>query len=166
MSEWLKEPVSKTGRLVRVSRVRIPPSPLTNLPAFPVLVRITVLWSDLDAYGHVNNAVFFRYFEQARMEFLARCGFIESYEKNKVGAILHSTSCRFRRPVFHPDTVEVGTRATEVGEDRFTMEYAARSTTQGELVAEGTAVVVSYDYNVGTKAPIPPAVRAAMDALR
>jgi len=137
-----------------------------DLSAFPVLVRITVLWSDLDGYGHVNNAVLFRYFEQARMEYLARCRFIESYEKDKVGAILHSTSCRFRRPVFHPDTVEVRTRVTEIGDDRFTMEYVARSGAQDSVVAEGTAIVVAFDYQVGQKTAIPEAVRAAMDTLR
>ena len=68
---------------------------MPDLAAFPVITRITVLWSDLDAYGHVNNAVLFRYFEQARMEYLAQVRFIESYEKDKIGAILHSTSCWF-----------------------------------------------------------------------
>jgi acyl-CoA thioester hydrolase len=150
-----------------VSRLASLVSPMSDdLSDFPLVVRTTVLWSDLDAYGHLNNAVFFRYFEQARMEYLARCLFIESYEKDKIGAILHSTTCRFRRPVFHPDTVEVGTRVTETGEDRFTMEYVARSTAQGAVAAEGTAVVVSYDYKTGQKAPIPSAVRAAMQAVQ
>ena|SRR5687768_5625535 len=136
-----------------------------ELAGFPVVVPVTVLWSDLDAYGHVNNAVLFRYFEQARMEFLARCGFIESYEKHKIGAILHSTSCRFRRPIFHPDTVEVGTRVTDVGEDRCSMQYLARSTAQNDVVAEGTAIVVSYDYQSGVKTRIPAKVREAMGGL-
>jgi len=134
--------------------------------AFPVTVRITVLWSDLDAYGHVNNAVLFRYFEQARMEFLARCGFIASYEKQKIGAILHSTSCRFRKPIFHPDTIEVRARVTDIGDDRFTMEYVAYSNAQGALVAEGMAVVVSYDYSDNSKTHLPKKVRAAILALQ
>ena len=137
----------------------------SDLGSFPIVVRIPVLWSDLDAYGHVNNAVLFRYFEQARMEYLARCGFIESYEKDKVGAILHSASCRFRKPIFHPDTVEVGTRVTEMEDDRFTMEYVVRSTAQDAVAAEGTAVVVSYDYMAGKKTSLPPQVRVAIDTL-
>ena len=136
---------------------------MTNpLGSHPVVVRITVLWSDLDAYGHVNNAVLFRYFEQARMEYLARCGFIASYEKHKIGAILHSTSCRFRRPIFHPDTIEVRARVREIGEDRFTMEYVAYSMTQDAVVAEGTAIVVSYDYHTGQKTLLPAGVRTAL----
>lgn len=138
----------------------------SDLTTYPVVVRIPVLWSDLDAYGHVNNAVLFRYFEQARMEYLARCRFIESYERDRIGAILHSTSCRFRKPIFHPDTVEVGTRVTDVAEDRFTMEYVARSTAQNEVVAEGTAVVVSYDYKERRKTGLPTQVRAEIVALQ
>jgi len=132
---------------------------------YPVVVRITVLWSDLDAYGHVNNAVFFRYFEQARMEYLARSGFTESYQRDRVGAILHSATCRFRKPVFHPDTVAVAARVTATGEDRFTLEYVARSEAQNTVVAEGTSIVVSYDYRAGVKTPIPPRVRAAMQGI-
>ena len=166
MSEWLKEPVSKTGRLVRVSWVRIPPSPLPPaLPAFPVVIRVPVFWGELDAYGHVNNAVFFRWFEQARMEYFVRCGFLESHQRERVGAILHSTSCRFRRPVFHPDSVDIGARVIQIEDDRFTMEYAVHSVGQEQLVAEGSAVVVSYDYRANRKTAVPTPVRAAIQAL-
>jgi len=135
------------------------------LAGFPVVVRISVLWSDLDAYGHVNNAVFFRYFEQARMAYLQRCGFIASYERDRIGAILHSASCRFRAPVFHPDTVAVGTKVTEIGDERFTMSYVATSEAQSTVVAEGTSIVVSFDYRRNVKAPLPIPVRNAIEAL-
>ena len=129
---------------------------------YPIVVTATVLWSDMDLYGHVNNAVFFRWFELARMEYLSRSRFIESYDRDGIGAILYSTSCRFRRPVVHPDTVEIGTRVTEVGEDRFTMEYLARSTAQDAVVGEGSAIVVSFDYRTNVKTALPAPVRAAI----
>jgi acyl-CoA thioester hydrolase len=116
----------------------------------------------MDAYGHVNNAVLFRYFESARMAYFQRCGFIGSYERDKIGAILHSTSCRFRRPLFCPDTALVGTRVSELGADRMTMEYRVVSRSQNEMTAEGSAIIVSYDYLHGRKAPLPPAVRDAI----
>ncbi len=119
----------------------------------------------MDAYGHVNNAVFFRFFESARIRYLERCGFIESYDRDKIGAILHSTSCRFRRPLFYPDTALIGTRATQVNEDRFTMAYLLVSEREGAVAAEGDGVVVSYDYNVRRVAPIPEGVRAAIERL-
>jgi acyl-CoA thioester hydrolase len=199
VSEWLKEPVSKTGIPAMVSRVRIPPSPYQQgkekrekrnvdsrdmplpsstppppgvvpfpfpsslFPALnPVTVRATVLWSDMDAYGHVNNAVFFRWFELARMEYLEQVGLLRSYERDKVGVILHSTSCRFRAPVFHPDTIEIETGASDIGDDRFTMSYVARSTAQKIVVGEGSAVVVCYDYNAQKKTALPKPIRERM----
>ena len=135
------------------------------LAGFPVVVEIPVQWGELDAYGHVNNAVFFRYFESARIAYLERCGLIESYRRDKVGAILHSTSCRFRRALFYPDTALIGARVTEVGEDRFTMAYCVASKTQGEVAAEGTGIVVIFDYNRREKTAIPARVREGIAAV-
>ena len=135
------------------------------LDGFPVVVSIPVQWGEMDAYGHLNNTVFFRYFETARIEFLRLCGFLEAYEELKVGAILHSTSCRFRLALFYPDTIEVGGRATEIGEDRFVMEYRVVSLDQNGIAAEGTGTVVSFDYTDHQKTPIPESVRARLVSL-
>ncbi len=132
------------------------------LAGFPVTIELPVQWGEMDAYGHVNNTVLFRYFESARMAYFERCGFVASYQRDQIGAILHSTSCRFRRPLFCPDTALVGARVSEVGEDRVTMEYHAVSKTHDQLVAEGTAIVVSYDYTAGRKTALPAAVREAI----
>jgi acyl-CoA thioester hydrolase len=135
------------------------------LAGYPVCIRIPVQWGDMDAYGHVNNTVFFRYFESARIAYLKRCGFLDSYEERRLGAILHSTECRFRRPLFHPDVVLVGGRATEVGVDRFTMSYAVVSTVADELAAEGTGLIVAYDYGRREKCPLPDDVRRKIEVL-
>lgn len=135
------------------------------LDGYPIIVRIPVQWGEMDAYGHLNNATFFRYFESARIVYLERCGFIESMERNKIGAILHSTSCRFRRALFYPDTAVIGARATDVAEDRFTMEYRLVSEAQQAVAAEGTGVVVSYDYASRATVPIPDRVRALIEQI-
>ena len=109
------------------------------LDGFPVVIELPIQWGEMDAYGHVNNTVFFRFFESARIAFLDRCGFLGAYEELKVGAILHSTSCRFRRPLFYPDTISIGARATEVAEDRFVMEYKIVSHAQNAVAADGRA---------------------------
>ena len=135
------------------------------LAGFPVVIRIPVQWGEMDAYGHVNNTVFFRYFESARIVFLERCRFIEAYDRDKVGAILHSTSCRFRRPLFYPDTAIVATRASEVGEDRFTMEYLMISESADAIAAEGSGIIVSFDYVNRKPVPIPDYVAEALREL-
>ena len=133
-----------------------------DLSGFPCILEIPVQWGELDAYGHVNNTVFFRYFESARIAFLEAIGMIASMADAGIGAILHSTSCRFRRPLFFPDTVLVGGRATDVGEDRFTMAYRVVSLGQNALAAEGDGVIVSFDYRTRAKTPLPATVREGL----
>lgn len=135
------------------------------LEGYPAVVRLPIQWGEMDAYDHVNNVVYFRHFESARVRYLAACGFLASYEEDRVGAILHSTSCRFRRPLRHPDTVLVGARADAVGEDRFVMGYRTVSLEQDAVAAEGKGTVVSFDYRAGTKTAIPPAVRRGIREL-
>ena len=136
-----------------------------ELTQFPAVLTIPVQWGEMDAYGHVNNAVFFRYFESARIVYLDMCGFLEAYERDRIGAILQSTSCRFRAPLFHPDTVRVGGRAIAMDVDRFTMAYRIVSTASDRIVADGESVVVAYDYRANCKTALPPAVRAQLRVL-
>lgn len=121
-----------------------------------LVVQVEVRWGDMDAFGHLNNVMFIRYFEVARVAYF---DLIEFREGARIGPILHSTSCRFRRPVTYPDTVRVGVRTTDLTDDRFTHEYLMVSDTTGETVATGQGVVVSYDYEQGCKTSIPGPVR-------
>ena len=141
------------------------PKPHPLLAGYPVVETIPVQWGDMDAYGHVNNTVLFRYFETARIAYLDRCGFLESYDRDRVGAILHSTDCRFRRAIIYPDTVQVGGRAVSVDEDRFTMAYMVVSLVHDDVVAEGSGIVVSFDYNTREMAPLPERVRTGIEAV-
>ena len=136
-----------------------------HLGNFPASIQVPVQWGDMDAYGHVNNTVYFRYFESARIEYLDLCGMLDSYESRGVGAILHSTSCRFRRALTFPDEVFVGGRVAELEEDRFVMMYRVVSTDQEAVVAEGEGVVVSFDYGEGRKTALPEDVRRRIEAL-
>jgi acyl-CoA thioester hydrolase len=130
-----------------------------------MVVEWPVAWADMDYFRHVNHAVFFTWFEGARIAYLERIGFRELTEEQQVGPILGSTQARYRRPVFYPDTVVIGARVTEVGADRFTQEYRIVSRAQGEVAAEGGGTLVAYDYAAGRKVPLPERVRDAIQAL-
>ena len=132
---------------------------------FPVRLVLSVQWGEMDAYGHVNNTVYFRWFESARMAYFARLGWPEVERATGVGPILHSTRARFRAPLEWPDEVEVTTRAVEVGEDRFTMLYEIRSRALGRVAAEGEGLIVAFDYRSKRKAALPLAVRERLAAL-
>lgn len=133
--------------------------------AAPVTLRLPVEWGEMDAYGHVNNTVYLRWFESARMEYFRRAGWPEVEREIGVGPILHSTRARFRAPVEWPDEVEVTARVAGIGADRFTMHYEVRSLRMDRLACEGEGVIVSYDYRARGKAPLPAVIRERIEEL-
>lgn len=128
---------------------------------FPERVTIRVNWGDMDAFGHVNNTVFFRYFEIARIRYLEKLNFLERGARNDIGPILATANCRFLQPLAYPDKVVVYASATGVKRTSFTMQYAIVNGKQ-ELAALGDSVIVSYDYRTQTPIEIPRDVQQAI----
>ena len=92
------------------------------LETYPVVIETPVAWGEMDSLRHVNNTVYFRYFESARMAYFDRLGLWDYMDETGVGPILASTGCRFRVPLTYPDTVSIGARVAEVEGDRFVMK--------------------------------------------
>ena len=136
------------------------------LEGFPVQVSIPVAWGDMDAFQHVNNTVYLRWFETVRIELFQRVGWMEAMDAGEAGPILARASCVFQSAVTHPDTVVVGAAVSDLGSDRFTVSYRVYSQAQGRVVAVGDSRIVSFDYRSQQKAPTPAAVQAALEALR
>jgi acyl-CoA thioester hydrolase len=137
-------------------------SPHPLLQRFPVCIELSLQWGEMDSYGHLNNVVNFRYFESARMAYFRAIGF---FENTGVGPILHSTSCRYRMPLHHPDKVWVGTRVTSVLADRFLMEMAIVSQHKQQLAATGEATIVAFDYVAQGKSLLPANVAQSIQVL-
>jgi len=125
------------------------------LTEFPVIVESPVIWGDMDAYEHVNNTVYFRYFESARIAFFDQLKFKEVKDETGIGPILASTQCRFRIPLTYPDTVSIGARVSDVEGDRFTMHYRVVSHQHKKIAAEGEGLLIAYDYKALKKAALP-----------
>jgi acyl-CoA thioester hydrolase len=137
------------------------------LQDYPVVVKQDVRWGDMDAFQHVNNTVYFRYFESARIAFFEKVGFVRTEGGDTdIGPILAETSCRFRRPLTYPDTLHIGVQVTEMANDRMTMKYVVWSTKLNCVAAEGAGTIVAYDYQYNPKAALPRPVRQAIEALR
>ena len=81
------------------------------LKTFPVVTKIPVIWGDMDSFKHVNNVIYFRYFESARIQYFETLGWLKIIEKMGIGPILGSTSCRYRIPLTYPDSVFVGAKS-------------------------------------------------------
>lgn len=135
------------------------------LSGFPVVVTLDVAWGDMDSFQHVNNVVYFQYFEAARIEYLQRVGWLPMKEVSGVGPIVHSTQARFRRPLQYPARIRVGARIITIEPDRVTFEHRIIRENHDYLAAEGQAVVVCFDYRSGQKVAIPPELRERIDTL-
>lgn len=137
----------------------LPPVIAALLVDYPVIVVQKVVWGEMDAYQHVNNVVYFRYFENGRLEYFRRLGWFEVERQTGIGPILASTSARFRRPLAYPDTIAIATRISELKEDRFTLDYRIASFTQQAVTTEGQGMIVGYHYAEQRKAPLPAELR-------
>jgi acyl-CoA thioester hydrolase len=135
------------------------------LAGFPVVIEWPVAWGDMDAYQHVNNTVYFRYFEHVRLEYLQRLRWLEYQQATGVGVILAAIEARFRRPLTYPDTLQLAARIPDLGEDRFTVEHRIVSRRLGEVAAEGKGTMVAFDYRQQKKVPIPQEMRQRIAEL-
>ena len=132
---------------------------------FPVTIRIPVAWGEMDAFQHVNNVVYFRYFESARITYFDAIEIMNVMETTGVGPILAETRCRYRIPLTFPDTVTVGVRVSALAPQGFAMQYAVTSRRHGKLAAEGEGRIVTIDYNGGGKTDLPKVVRERILSL-
>jgi acyl-CoA thioester hydrolase len=130
--------------------------------SFPVIVTQAVMWGEMDSFDHVNNVVYFRYFENGRIAYIDRL----RWQNKPVGPILASTQAKFILPLTYPDTIHVGTRLLgEIGADRFTIEHQIVSEAQDAIVTVGQGVIVGYDYDKKAKAMLPDDLKKRMRAL-
>ncbi len=135
------------------------------LAAYPVIYETDVAWGDMDAFQHLNNIIYIRYFESARILYFRHTPMMEEMEATGVGPILHSVCCRYRFPLTYPDRVRVGVRVLDIGEDRLTVHHRVVSVQHNRIAAEGEGIVVMYDYKRNQKAPVSPTLRAAIERL-
>lgn len=130
----------------------------------PICVDIEVAWGDMDALGHVNNTVFFKYFESARIAYFAALD-PAPLGQGILSPILASTRCDFLRPVVFPDTLKAEARIVKLGRTSFTMEYQLISQSDGVVAAKGEAVIVNVDPKIGKSVPVPDKVRKAISKI-
>jgi acyl-CoA thioester hydrolase len=132
---------------------------------FPVVVEQAVAWGDMDACRHVNNVVYFRYFENVRLEYFRRLDWFHYEDETGVGPIISATQARYRRPLTYPDTILIGARLVTLEEDRFTLEHRLVSELLDDVAATGQVTVVAYSYKEQRKTPIPDELRKRIETL-
>ena len=123
-------------------------------------LKIPVRWADLDANGHVNNAKYFTYFEQARIAWLE-----SQHAQNTAdgrGPVIAQTGCNFLRPIPYPEILEVRVSAGQPGRSSFPTFYEIIGE-DGTKYADGQAVMVWVDRTTGKSQPIPDTLRKSLE---
>lgn len=125
--------------------------------------RIEVRFRDCDALGHVNNAVYFTYFEQARLVMGERLGFRRALDY--LGLILVHAACDYKAQVVFGEELEVTVGIVALGRTSFTCEFEVRKVDDGTLVSTGRSVQAVFDYEAERTTPMPPSFRAILQRL-
>jgi acyl-CoA thioester hydrolase len=116
---------------------------------------IEVRYGDLDPQGHLNNAKYLTYFEQARIAYIAHLGLWTSGSFSDIGIILADAHVTFRSAVRFGQKVRVGVRVSRLGNKSLNMEYRLEDQDTGAELASGSTVLVAYDYRTGRTIPVP-----------
>jgi acyl-CoA thioester hydrolase len=126
------------------------------------VMRIPVRWGDMDAMGHVNNTVYFRYAEQSRIEWLESLGYSLDAGREEAAVIVNA-SCTFLIPITYPATVEVRLYAGKPGRSSVPTYYEMRCVGDETLYAEGAAKIVWFDPATGKSIPLPDRIRTLVE---
>jgi acyl-CoA thioester hydrolase len=117
---------------------------------------IEVRYADLDPQGHVNNARFLTFFEQARVSYLIHLGlFSKDQSFLDVGIIIADAKVTFLSPVYFGQDVQVGVRVSCIGNKSLTMDYHVVNGADRRELATGSTTLVAYDYHEHQTIPVP-----------
>ncbi len=143
----------------------MPPKPQITRDAYPHVTPLPTRWLDNDLYGHVNNVLYYSFFDTAINRYLVSEGGLDII-KSPVIAFAVETQCQFMRPVAFPDGLEVGLRVGTLGRSSVRYELAIFKEGEPYAAAAGYFVHVFVERATQQSAPIPPEVRAALEKLQ
>ncbi len=132
---------------------------------FHCATQIAIRFRDLDAFGHVNNAVYFTYMEMARVAYFTQLGLLKSGEFPSPFFIIAEASCQYKAPIDMETRLIVKTRVNRLGNSSFDMEYDFVDEPSAAVLAIGRTVQVTYDYAAQRSVPLPADWRAAIQQL-
>ena len=124
-------------------------------------VRMPMRWGDMDAMGHVNNTVYFRYLEQARIAWFESMGFPPAF--SGIGPVIISAHCTFLKQLRYPGDIDVSTLVGEFGRSSFHTRHEIRRVDEpNTLMAEGGSKVVWVDQRIEKSVALPDEMRALL----
>ncbi|MFO0759955.1 MAG: thioesterase family protein [Byssovorax sp.] len=137
----------------------------TQREKFPHFIVVPTRWMDNDIYGHVNNVVYYSYFDTIINRYLIAEGGLDIASGEVIG-IAAESHCRYRRPITFPDDIDGGLAVGKLGRSSVRYEIGLFAQGEREASAEGWFVHVFVDRATRRPAPIPERLRAALERLK
>jgi len=145
-----------------------PPAATSSVPGradYPHFLAIPTRWMDNDVYGHVNNVVYYSYFDTVINEHLIREGGLDIHDGGVVGYCVES-QCRYLAPLAFPETIDAGLRVAHLGNSSVRYEIALFRRGEAAPAALGSFVHVFVARPDDRPTAIPPAIRACLERLK
>ena len=132
---------------------------------YRTFLTIPTRWMDNDVYGHVNNVVYYSYFDTVVNGYLISSGALD-IERSRVIGLVVETQCKFFRPLAFPDTVRAGLRVARLGNSSVRYEIGIFRNDEDAAVAQGHFVHVYVDRETRRPAGLPVEMREALEKIR
>ncbi len=126
---------------------------------------IPTRWGEMDALGHINHAMYFRYIEEGRTTWIARLFEGRDGLWEREGLILADIQCSYIKQLKHPVTVEVGTRVSKIGRSSMVIHAGVFAEGSSDPAAVSKGVVVWFDYDQQKTTPVPDWLRSTIRAF-
>lgn len=140
--------------------------------AYPLFRRISTRWADNDAYGHVNNVVYYAWFDSAVNAHLIEQGALDIHQGQAIGLVVE-THCNYFSPVVFPQPVEIGIRVANVGESSVRYELGVFVSSLNDsagvydtCAAKGHFIHVYVDKQTRRPVPLPQALKSVLEKLK
>lgn len=125
---------------------------------FPFPIKRQVAWGDMDAFNHINNVIYFRYFETGRVEFFNKTNLWELFVQENIRIVVAKLECNFINEIVHPAEIEILVGIKRIGNSSLTIHQIVKH--NGAIAAHGEGIIVATNPETGKSKPWTDALRA------
>lgn len=118
---------------------------------FPFPLKQNVVWGEMDAWNHINNVMYFRYFETGRVEFFNKTNLWQTFIEEDIRIVVGKLECNYIREITFPAEIEIAVSLVKVGNASITVHQIVRC--NGQIAAHGEGVIVATDPTTGKTKP-------------
>jgi len=121
-------------------------------------ITLRIDWSEIDSFGHVNNVMFMKYVQAARLNFVAEIGLMNLHRTENIGFMVAETNCQFKKELHFPGYVTIKTKVLYAKNTSFSLEHKLLNS-ESDIAAIAKDVLVVYDFNKNEKCLIPEVIK-------